>query len=135
MKYLVEEQLGPMLIGQDPAEIEKHWNTMYWRTIAHGRRSMTMGAISGIDIALWDLLGKAAHMPVCKLLGQHLDRYRLMPAAVSMPRAKTCISWREELEHYKAQGYRDMKIKIGRTLERSNAPPCLYGKSGLRSQR
>ena len=74
MKYLVEEQLGPMLIGQDPAEIEKHWNTMYWRTIAHGRRSMTMGAISGIDIALWDLLGKAAHMPVCKLLGQHLDR-------------------------------------------------------------
>ena len=63
MKYLVEEQLGPMLIGQDPTEIEKHWNTMYWRTIAHGRRSMTMGAMSGIDIALWDLLGKAAHMP------------------------------------------------------------------------
>ena len=36
MKYLVEEQLGPMLIGQDPAEIEKHWNTMYWRTIDYG---------------------------------------------------------------------------------------------------
>ena len=41
MKYLVEEQLGPMLIGQDPTEIEKHWKTMYWRTIAHGRRSMS----------------------------------------------------------------------------------------------
>ena len=122
MKYLVEEQLGPMLIGQDPAEIEKHWNTMYWRTIAHGRRSMTMGAISGIDIALWDLLGKAAHMPVCKLLGQHLDRVPSYASGGFYAPGKDLHKLEEELEHYKAQGYRDMKIKIGRTLERSNAP-------------
>ena len=122
MKYLVEEQLGPMLIGQDPAEIEKHWNTMYWRTIAHGRRSMTMGAISGIDIALWDLLGKAAHMPVCKLLGQHLDRVPSYASGGFYAPGKDLHKLEDELEHYKAQGYRDMKIKIGRTLERSNAP-------------
>ena len=54
MKYIVEMQLAPILMDQDPVQIEKHWNTMYWRTIAHGRRSMVMGAISGIDIALWD---------------------------------------------------------------------------------
>ena len=122
MKYLVEEQLGPMLIGQDPTEIEKHWNTMYWRTIAHGRRSMTMGAMSGIDIALWDLLGKAAHMPVCKLLGQHLDRVPSYASGGFYAPGKDLHKLEEELEHYKAQGYRDMKIKIGRTLERSNAP-------------
>ena len=122
MKYLVEEQLGPMLIGQDPTEIEKHWNTMYWRTIAHGRRSMTMGAMSGIDIALWDLLGKAAHMPVCKLLGQHLDRVPSYASGGFYAPGKDLHKLEEELEHYKDQGYRDMKIKIGRTLERSNAP-------------
>lgn len=73
MKYLVEEQLGPMLIGQDPAEIEKHWNTMYWRTIAHGRRSMTMGATAALISHCGTCL-ESSHMPVCKLLGQHLDR-------------------------------------------------------------
>ena len=91
----------------------KHWNTMYWRTIAHGRRSMTMGAISGIDIALWDLLGKAAHMPVCKLLGQHLDRVPSYASGGFYAPGKDLHKLEEELEHYKAQGYRDMKIKIG----------------------
>lgn len=122
MRYLVEEQLGPMLIGQDPTEIEKHWNTMYWRTLAHGRRSMTMGAISGIDIALWDLLGKAVHMPVCKLLGQHRDRVPSYASGGFYAPGKDLHGLEQELEHYRDQGYRDMKIKIGRTMERSNAP-------------
>lgn len=81
-----------------------------------------MGAISGIDIALWDLLGKAAHMPVCKLLGQHLDRVPSYASGGFYAPGKDLHKLEEELEHYKAQGYRDMKIKIGRTLERSNAP-------------
>lgn len=122
MKYLVEEQLGSMLIGQDPLLIEKHWNTMYWRTLAHGRRSMTMGAISGIDIALWDLFGKAVHMPVCRLLGQHSDRVPSYASGGFYAPGKGIRQLEEELEGYRDQGYRHMKIKIGRTLERAGAP-------------
>lgn len=95
MKYLVEEQLGPMLIGQDPAEIEKHWNTMYWRTIAHGRRSMTMGAISGIDNRTVGPAWKSSpYAGMANCWGSILTGYRPTRAAVSMLREKTCTSWR-----------------------------------------
>ena len=52
MQVLVEKELGAMLIGRDPSTIEEIWQTMYWRSIAHGRRGLIMGCISGIDIAL-----------------------------------------------------------------------------------
>lgn len=127
MKYLVEEQLGPMLLGRDPLLMEQHWNTMYWRTMAHGRRSMTMGAISGIDIALWDLFGKAVHMPVCKLLGQLSDRIPSYASGGFYAPGKGLRQLEEELERYQKQGYRHMKIKIGRTLERAGAPLAYMG--------
>ena len=47
---------------------------MYWRTIANGRRSLTMAVISGIDIALWDLLGKEANLSIAQLLGACYDK-------------------------------------------------------------
>ena len=70
-RSIVEEQLAPMLIGQDPEQIENLWQTMYWRTIANGRRGVVMAAVSGIDIALWDLLGKMLKAPISTLLGRH----------------------------------------------------------------
>ena len=122
MGYIVEEQLGPMLIGMDPGKIEEIWNTLYWRTLAHGRRSVTMGAISGIDIALWDLLGKAAHMPVSRLLGCHLDQIPSYASAGFYAPGKGIDELRREMEGYREQGYRDAKLKIGRNLDRPGAP-------------
>lgn len=122
MRYLVEKQLGPMLIGRDPSQIEDHWNTMYWRTIAHGRRGLTMGAISGIDIALWDLMGKALHMPVCDLLGRVSDRVPSYASGGFYGPGKDLDGLKRELEGYKDRGYRHMKIKIGRTKESAMAP-------------
>ncbi len=122
MKYLVEEQFGPMLIGQDPTEIEKIWNTLYWRTIAQGRRGLTMGAISGIDIALWDLFGKICHQPIIKLLGQCYDRVPSYASGGFYKKDKGLDGLREELSGYKELGYRDAKIKFGRNIDRQGAP-------------
>ena len=74
MKAVLDLQIAPSLVGEDPTESERLWNTLYWRTIANGRRSMTMAVISGVDIALWDILGKACHQPISRLLGAYSDR-------------------------------------------------------------
>src|SRR4051794_23896552 len=60
-------KFGDYLVGQDPFRIEHHWNVMY--RSGHFRGAAIMGAISAIDIALWDIKGKALGVPVYELLG------------------------------------------------------------------
>lgn len=57
------------LVGEDPLDIERLWWKMYQATLYYGRRGAAIHAISGIDIALWDIKGKALGRPVCELLG------------------------------------------------------------------
>jgi L-alanine-DL-glutamate epimerase-like enolase superfamily enzyme len=70
----IEKDLKPLLLGEDPLMIEALWQKMFVRTRQYGRRGIVMNAISGIDIALWDIAGKVAKMPVYKLLGACRDR-------------------------------------------------------------
>ena len=72
VSHLTTQGLKPLLIGQDPLRINALWNTLYDHTASYGRRGAVMQAISGIDIALWDLLGKATGQPVHQLLGGKL---------------------------------------------------------------
>ena len=66
---VIEESLAPLLIGQDPLRIEHLADIMHRGTMIYGRRGLAMFAISGVDIALWDLLGKSLNAPVHALLG------------------------------------------------------------------
>lgn len=122
MKYLVEQHFGSMLIGKESEPIEDLWNLMYWRTIAHGRRSVVMGALSGIDIALWDLLGKAVHKPVYQLLGACSDQVPSYASGGFYAPEKGIDGLKKEIESYMDRGYRDVKIKIGRNLDRPGSP-------------
>jgi L-alanine-DL-glutamate epimerase-like enolase superfamily enzyme len=61
--------LGSLVIGEDPFETEKIWYKMYRGNIYGGRRGVGLHAMSGIDLALWDIKGKALGLPVWKLLG------------------------------------------------------------------
>ena len=74
MADIIENQLKGLLIGQNPLDIERLWETMVWTNFANGRRGIVMGAISGIDIALWDIAGKVAGLPLYRLLGANSDR-------------------------------------------------------------
>ena len=61
--------LANLLIGEDPRDIGRLWDKMYRYTATYGRRGAAMHALSGIDIALWDILGQVAGLPIHRLLG------------------------------------------------------------------
>ncbi|HEY3059637.1 MAG TPA: mandelate racemase/muconate lactonizing enzyme family protein [Chloroflexota bacterium] len=67
--HAIASGLRHVLIGQDPLEIERLWDAMYRAAIYYGRRGVALHALSGIDIALWDIKGKALGKPVSSLIG------------------------------------------------------------------
>ena len=66
---IVQEQLAPLLIGEDPTDVEALWQRMYRVTRWYGRKGAAMSAIGAIDTACWDLRGKSLGKPVWQLLG------------------------------------------------------------------
>ena len=66
---LINDQLGPLIIGRDPQDISALWHDMMRSTHMWGRRGIETYALSGIDIALWDLFGRITSQPVHRLLG------------------------------------------------------------------
>ena len=67
-KHFIDLHLKSLLIGEDPWNIERLWQHMYRTTIAFGRKGIGMVAISAVDLALWDLIGKSAKQPVFRML-------------------------------------------------------------------
>jgi L-rhamnonate dehydratase len=67
--HAIANSLRDLVVGEDPLEIERLWHRMYRGLIYVGRRGIALHAISGIDIALWDIKGKALGKPVCELIG------------------------------------------------------------------
>ena len=110
-KACIDMYLTPLLIGSDPWDTEYLWQQMYRRTLAFGRKGIAMTAISAVDIALWDLLGKSAKQPVYRLLGGRTkDR---IPVYASRLYALPLNELRSEAQRYKDEGYRAMKLRFG----------------------
>ncbi len=110
-KQIVDLYLKPLLIGKDPFDSEFLWQHMYRMTMAFGRKGAAMVAISAVDIAIWDLLGKAAKQPVFKLLGGRTKQK--IPVYASRLYSQPLEQLAEEAQAYKSQGYRAMKLRFG----------------------
>ncbi len=67
--YIVEKHLARFLEGARVTDIERIWDQMYLSTLYYGRKGIVINTISGVDLALWDLLGKVRGEPVHQLLG------------------------------------------------------------------
>ena len=67
--FVIEKHLTKLLMGEDPFKVEELWDIMWRSTMYYGRKGLVIHAISAIDLALWDIIGKALEMPVYKLLG------------------------------------------------------------------
>ncbi len=68
-KGIVEGVIAPMILGMDPLDRDVIWHKVYNLMRDHGQKGMPMQSLSGVDIALWDLAGKIAGLPVHKLIG------------------------------------------------------------------
>jgi D-galactarolactone cycloisomerase len=108
----IVEDLAPVLRGRDPRETEVLWELMYGVMMNRGHtRGFFIEAVSGIDIALWDIAGKAQGVPVYHLLGgkQH-DRIAAYASSLRFRGLETTL---ETARQFVERGFRAMKIKIG----------------------
>jgi L-alanine-DL-glutamate epimerase-like enolase superfamily enzyme len=110
-KTCIDTYLKPLLLGADPWDTEYLWQQMYRRTMAFGRKGVAMTAISAVDIALWDLLGKSAKQPVYRLLGGRTKKR--IPVYASRLYSMPLDELRIEAQRYKNEGYKAMKLRFG----------------------
>jgi L-rhamnonate dehydratase len=110
-KQAIDLYLKPLLLGQNPWDIEFLWQHMYRKTLAFGRKGIGMVAISAVDIALWDLLGKAAKQPVFRLLGGRTKPR--IPVYASRLYATELGELAAEAMRYKHDGFKAMKLRFG----------------------
>ncbi len=109
--HAVAVSLRDVLIGEDPLDVERLWQKMYRGLIYFGRRGIAIHAISGLDIALWDIKGKALGKPVYELLGTpHRDRVR---AYASMLMPDTTAEVTEAITALKEQNFTAVKLGWG----------------------
>jgi L-alanine-DL-glutamate epimerase-like enolase superfamily enzyme len=94
--------LKPLVLGQDPLERERLWQAMWQRN-----RATTLRAIGAVDVALWDIGGKVADLPISRLLGAYRDT---VPAYASSAVLASKEAYAEEAASYRAAGWRAYKI-------------------------
>jgi D-galactarolactone cycloisomerase len=114
-KAIVDTVLRASLIGRDPFDVEVIWEELYNKVKDYGLTGMTISAISGIDIALWDIIGKAVGKPIHKLIGgafrTELQAYATGLYFKDMDRLNEQAV--EEARGYVDQGFKAIKMKIG----------------------
>jgi L-alanine-DL-glutamate epimerase-like enolase superfamily enzyme len=110
-KQVIDLYLKPLLLGQNPWDVEFLWQHMYRKTMAFGRKGIGMVAISAVDIALWDLLGKSAKQPVFRLIGGRTKPR--IPVYASRLYAADLNELAAEARRYKEQGFQAMKLRFG----------------------
>jgi D-arabinonate dehydratase len=104
--------LAPLLIGQDPINVERLWHKM-WVPKLIGRRGLTTRAISSIDIGLWDIKAKAANLPLYRLLGGFRDSVPTYVAGGYYEEGKGLRELAQEMEENVRMGAKAIKMKVG----------------------
>ena len=114
-RVIVEQVIQPMIIGMDPLDREVIWHKVYNLLRDHGQKGMPIQSLSGVDIALWDIAGKALGLPVYQLLGGAFREtipvygYGMMLQRVPDLAAR----FADESAAIVELGFRAMKMKIG----------------------
>jgi L-alanine-DL-glutamate epimerase-like enolase superfamily enzyme len=108
---IVQNQLAPLLIGMDPTDVEAIWDFMYKITRWYGRKGAAMSALGAVDIACWDLRGKALGKPVWSLLGGETGTCAAYASALLWQDLKSLAA---EAAGLIDRGYRRVKMRLGR---------------------
>jgi L-alanine-DL-glutamate epimerase-like enolase superfamily enzyme len=121
-KAVIEGELREHLVGEDPRDIERLWEHMHQRAYKHARGGIVVAAMSGVDIALWDLRGKLAGMPVWRLLGGYRGRVPAYATGGFYAEGKGIRELTAEMEGYCRHGFRAVKMKVGRNSDVEGSP-------------
>jgi len=109
---IIERKFKPLLIGQDPFDVERLWTRMY-HEMYRDRKGAAVRAISAVDIALWDIKGKAFEKPLYKLLGGYRDQVPCYASGGYYRGGDELRDLAKEMEFYLEHGFTAVKIKIG----------------------
>jgi L-alanine-DL-glutamate epimerase-like enolase superfamily enzyme len=110
MQVYLETRLKPLLLGEDPRQVERLWEKMFRADRGIRRVGLAAYAVAALDIALWDLAGKAAGQPLYRMWGAHSDRIEAYGSGGWGSYAVEDII--EEARFYTSQGCRYYKMKI-----------------------
>jgi len=110
--YIIEHCLTPIILGASPFDVELLWEKMFRSSINYGRKGILVEAISAIDIALWDLMGKAVGQPVYNLLGgKTRDRIRVYASRLYARNDLERLA--REAATFRAKGFTALKQRFG----------------------
>jgi D-galactarolactone cycloisomerase len=129
--HLVNTTLRQLVMGRSAADVTGVWNVIYQKQLAsHGMGAGTCLAMSGIDMALWDIRGKAVGWPLYRLLGGSARRIPAYAGGVSLGYQDPGALVQEAAPHVEA-GYKAVKLRVGdtprRDVERIRAIRKAYG--------
>ncbi|MBV7336972.1 mandelate racemase/muconate lactonizing enzyme family protein [Chloroflexi bacterium TSY] len=128
---VIVKRLKPLLLGKDPLNVEPLYHTMIDRTIGQSVGGTMLGAIGGVETALWDIAGKAIGVPIYQLLGgKYRDRLRLYAdVGRGSGGINTPESWAERAREGVADGYEALKFDIDHSADELQHDPVNRGLS------
>ncbi len=116
-KCIVERVIQPMILGDDPIDRDVIWHKVYNLLRDHGQKGMPMQALSGVDIALWDITGKVAGLPIHKLIGgAHRSEVKAYGYGMMLKRESLedhIARFGDEAAMIKGMGFAATKMKVG----------------------
>ena len=116
-KAIVEGVIQPLVLGDNPLDRDAIWHKVYNLMRDHGQKGMPMQALSGVDIALWDIAGKVANMPICRLIGgKHRNDVAVYGYGMMLrpePLNELVPRFRDEAAAIKDMGFTATKMKVG----------------------
>lgn len=116
-KGIVEGVIQPMIVGHDPMDRDVLWHKVYNLLRDHGQKGMPLQALSGVDIALWDIAGQIAGLPLHKLIGgAHRDRVKVYGYGMMLKRQSVedhIARFKDEAAAIRDMGFVATKMKVG----------------------
>jgi D-galactarolactone cycloisomerase len=118
---VLSDEIAPLVVGEDPRQPEYLWEKVYQSTYYHGRKGMLIACLSGLDIALWDIVGKCAGEPLWRIFGGFARPLTSYASAGYYRRDYGLDLFASDVAAAAKAGFRGYKMKIG------NVPQVVHG--------
>ena len=123
VKRFIDRLLAPLIMGTDPTLTDRRWDDMFYATTRYGPMGLQTAAIGAVDIALWDIAGKAAGRPIHELLGGAATRSVPLYLSTGMGWRKSPEEMLETVQRGLEEGFRAFKVRMDWNSDRIDRDP------------